>query len=494
MSEPREAPKLPRADILRELMRLVDAAGHAAMDARSDFSEHTSRRMTEARTRVEEFARAALSTQPSASAVPKRDESPRDRERAALEKWAERVAPSGDVDEVQRTWERSLDYQEFWDSELARTPAAPAAQSFQQRMDAWLLACFGETIARDKAERNHRFLEEALELVQAAGCTASEAHQLVDYTFGRPVGETRQEVGGVVTTLAALCAAHEIDMDAAAEAELARIWTKVDVIRAKQAAKPKHSPLPERGVQRVVPDAQDWKLVTKIPLKLDYTLSLELREGDRSHWQLEQGGEYIRLLSEEESEFVDAALAAAPLVQQMIAPTEMSPEFTDTARAALLWVLWHHQGGSSPVGQPLRFALGMGQHDHLSEHQVAEAKRWKELTKSRSEDFHARAAPVSAASAEEAERRAFESTNETERTALLRHWWRKGYADGRLVPHRKQLTDEEAMRVVINACDSLNITRVHELGGKTRTICEEAGLLEIFRAVEHAHEIGKDDT
>lgn len=55
---------------------------------------------------------------------------------------------------------------------------------------------------------------------------------------------------------------------------------------------------------------------------------------------------------------------------------EMSPEFTDTSRAALAWVLWHHQGGSSKVGQAMRFALGMGQHDPLTEHQVAEAKRW----------------------------------------------------------------------------------------------------------------------
>jgi hypothetical protein len=55
------------------------------------------------------------------------------------------------------------------------------------------------------------------------------------------------------------------------------------------------------------------------------------------------------------------------------------PEFTDTARSALLWVLWHHQGGSSKVGQPLRFALGMGAHDRLSERQVEEARRWGEL-------------------------------------------------------------------------------------------------------------------
>jgi hypothetical protein len=55
-------------------------------------------------------------------------------------------------------------------------------------------------------------------------------------------------------------------------------------------------------------------------------------------------------------------------------------EFTDTARCALLWVLWHHQGGSSPVGQPIRYALGMGAHDRLSEAQIADAKRWAELS------------------------------------------------------------------------------------------------------------------
>ena len=55
---------------------------------------------------------------------------------------------------------------------------------------------------------------------------------------------------------------------------------------------------------------------------------------------------------------------------------EMSPEFTDSARSALLWVLWHHQGGSSKVGQPIRFALGIGQHEHLSDYQIREAKRW----------------------------------------------------------------------------------------------------------------------
>ena len=115
---------------------------------------------------------------------------------------------------------------------------------FQQRVRPWLMECFGPMIAGDKEERNHRFLEEALELVQACGCTADEAHQLVDYVYGREVGEKFQEIGGVMVTLAALCLAHEMNMHEAGEVELKRIWTKVEQIRAKNAAKPSHSPLP----------------------------------------------------------------------------------------------------------------------------------------------------------------------------------------------------------------------------------------------------------
>lgn len=121
---------------------------------------------------------------------------------------------------------------------------APASVAFQARVKPWMLECFGAEIAADAEERNHRFLEEALELVQACGCTSSEAHQLVDYVFDRPAGEKRQEIGGVMVTLAALCLAQSLDMHEAGEIELTRIWTKVDQIRAKQAAKPKHSPLP----------------------------------------------------------------------------------------------------------------------------------------------------------------------------------------------------------------------------------------------------------
>jgi len=116
---------------------------------------------------------------------------------------------------------------------------------FQERVLPWTTECFGEEIAADKTERNHRFIEEALELVQACGSTSSECHQLVDYVYGRPVGERAQEIGGVMVTLAALCNAYGENMHEAGDAELLRCWEMKEKIRAKQAAKPKHSPLPE---------------------------------------------------------------------------------------------------------------------------------------------------------------------------------------------------------------------------------------------------------
>ena len=49
----------------------------------------------------------------------------------------------------------------------------------------------------------------------------------------------------MMVTLAALCLANGLDMHSAGETELARVWTKIEAIRAKQAGKPKHSPLPQ---------------------------------------------------------------------------------------------------------------------------------------------------------------------------------------------------------------------------------------------------------
>lgn len=117
-------------------------------------------------------------------------------------------------------------------------------KDYQNKVAEWVVECFGEEIAHDKAERNHRFIEEALELAQACGCTKSEVLQLVEYVFSRPEGEPGQEVGGVMTTLNSLCFAHEINLEDAATTELDRVWEKIEKIREKRANKPKNSPLP----------------------------------------------------------------------------------------------------------------------------------------------------------------------------------------------------------------------------------------------------------
>lgn len=130
------------------------------------------------------------------------------------------------------------------------TPATPSVSAtlpaLQSRVREWTLDCFGDEIACDMQERMDRFTEEALELAQSLGYDADRAHALVNYVFGRDKGEPSQEVGGTMTTLAALCNVAEIDILTAFAAEVARITQPEMVlkIRAKQAAKPTGSALP----------------------------------------------------------------------------------------------------------------------------------------------------------------------------------------------------------------------------------------------------------
>ncbi|BDD79766.1 hypothetical protein [Burkholderia phage FLC9] len=122
------------------------------------------------------------------------------------------------------------------------------APTFQQRVSQWVQHCFGGRIRQDKSERDYRFFEEATELIQARGNLSEEdAVRMVRYVYAREKGEVYQEIGGVMTCLAALVAterteepiAQEIDMMEAGETELTRIWGKVDVIREKQKTKPR---------------------------------------------------------------------------------------------------------------------------------------------------------------------------------------------------------------------------------------------------------------
>lgn len=124
---------------------------------------------------------------------------------------------------------------------------AVIARPYQRRIHAWMLECFGPVIAADYVERGDRLLEEVFELLQAMGYDFDRIAQVRDYVAARPVGELAQEVGGVTVCLFALCNAIAVDVGQAAEAELARISEPETMakIRAKQAAKPSMSPLPQ---------------------------------------------------------------------------------------------------------------------------------------------------------------------------------------------------------------------------------------------------------
>lgn len=150
------------------------------------------------------------------------------------------------------SWLRSDGAYESYNEAAARIEALKAErkvarEGFQNRVAEWMLQCFTPEVADDKLERTDRFIEEALELAQTnPGFTADRAHALVDYVFGRAVGEPAQGVGGVMVTLAALCAPNGLDMMACGEAEYQRISQPevIKKIRTKQAAKPVGSALP----------------------------------------------------------------------------------------------------------------------------------------------------------------------------------------------------------------------------------------------------------
>jgi len=54
--------------------------------------------------------------------------------------------------------------------------------------------------------------------------------------------------------------------------------------------------------------------------------------------------------------------------------TCFADEYVKELESLLLWSLYHHQGGKSPVGQPIRRALGVGQFDNITDEQIARAK------------------------------------------------------------------------------------------------------------------------
>ncbi len=114
--------------------------------------------------------------------------------------------------------------------------------SFQYKCWEWVGKAFGTAAANDPLIRVQRFLEEAIELAQALGFSHENAHKMVDYVYGRPVGEVTQEVGGVMCTLGSTCEAIGVDMHMAGTKELLRAFKMIEVIKEKNKLKPKFGP------------------------------------------------------------------------------------------------------------------------------------------------------------------------------------------------------------------------------------------------------------
>ena len=103
----------------------------------------------------------------------------------------------------------------------------------------WMTRALGPGIRDDKRERVLRFLEEALELCQVCELPIEAIHNMIDYTYNRPVGEIKDEVGGVLICLAALCNANDVDMQTAVSVRMRLCYQNMEAIRLKHMAKPR---------------------------------------------------------------------------------------------------------------------------------------------------------------------------------------------------------------------------------------------------------------
>jgi hypothetical protein len=145
----------------------------------------------------------------------------------------------------------------------------PEVVDFQAGVAEWARKCFDASLYCNMTERGDRLLEEVLELLQSKGYDSARVRTLVNYVYGRPVGEPAQEVGGVMVTLAAFCSVAGLDMKDAGAVELARIAQPevMDKIRRKQALKNAlhfDTPLPGSAARQPVGQEPDAYLVQAV--------------------------------------------------------------------------------------------------------------------------------------------------------------------------------------------------------------------------------------
>lgn len=94
---------------------------------------------------------------------------------------------------------------------------------YQPAVKRWMEECFVPAQSSSITDRGDRLLEEVIELLQSNDYDRDRIPQLVDYVYERPKGETFQEVGGVMLTLAGYCCVAGLDLTDAGWIELERV-------------------------------------------------------------------------------------------------------------------------------------------------------------------------------------------------------------------------------------------------------------------------------
>jgi len=109
--------------------------------------------------------------------------------------------------------------------------------SLEVRISNWVRTRIGPEHMHPR-ERAMRLLEEAVELAQAEGITADQAHRQIEHVYARPVGRHYLEAAGVAVCLFAWCAARGQKLLDLAMREMERIEAKpVEAIRGSLARK-----------------------------------------------------------------------------------------------------------------------------------------------------------------------------------------------------------------------------------------------------------------
>lgn len=234
----------------------------------------------------------------------------------------------------------------------------PVKEAFQSDVGDWMEQCFLPSLANNMTERGDRLLEEVLELLQAHGYDSARVPTLVNYVFGRPVGEPAQEVGGVMVTLAAYCSVAGLSMQADGQAELDRI-NQPEVmarIREKQEAKnalhfdtplPGSASQPSTAGQDVRAQFEAWHCEK---FKTRWQTGAPTRDMHNGVWAHRYGPAEQQARWELWQAAWQAALAARqPVGQESVAPKKM-------ARAValdLMHAVYEHHGWKRAEGESM---------------------------------------------------------------------------------------------------------------------------------------------